>query len=72
MSPAILNGRQPPRADYPYMGMGLNGAKQAKRAQTGPNGAGFFCLKEYFYAMEISCLATKALRQKLAELWGFC
>ena len=46
--------------------------------QTGPNGAKrsqmglIFCIQEYFHEMKISCLATKALRQILAKLWGFC
>ena len=37
----------------------------SKRGQTGPNGADS-CMQEYFYELEISCLASQALRQKLA------
>ena len=40
----------------------------------GPNEAKWvkWGMHAYFYEMKKSCLATKALRQKLAELWGFC
>ena len=50
----------------------------AKRGQKGPNEAKsghmvlIFCMLAYFYEIKKSCLATKSLRQKLAELWGFC
>ena len=50
------------------------GAKQGqtgKRGLTGPNRF-IWNIQEYFYEMEISYLASQTLRQKLAELWGFC
>ena len=61
--------------------MGPSGVKQdqmvpngAKQGQTGPNGVNglIFCMHTYFYEIKKLCLATQALRQKLAELWGFC
>ena len=48
------------------------------KGPTGPNEANWghmgliFCMHTYFYEIKKSCLATQALRQKLAELWGFC
>ena len=48
------------------------------KGPTGPNEAKWghmgliFCMHTYFYEIKKSCLATQALRQKLAELWGFC
>ena len=49
--------------------MGSNGALWG---QIGPNGAKQGQMgQEYFHEMEISCLPSEALRQKLAELWGF-
>ena len=44
---------------------------RGKRGQMGSNVA-VFCMHAYFYEIKRSCLATQALRQKLAELWGFC
>ena len=63
---------------------GQKGPKKASRGQmwpkgpTGPNEAKWahigliFCMHAYFYEIKKSYLATQALRQKLAELWGFC
>ena len=54
------------------------GAKRGPKGQMGPNEAKWghmgliFCMHTYFYEIKKSCLATQALRQKLAELWGFC
>ena len=50
---------------------GPNVAKRAKRGQMGSNGADYFACT-YFYEIKKSCLATQSIRQKLAELWGFC
>ena len=56
-------------------------ALQGKTWPTGPNGPNeakwgqmglIFCMHTYFYEIKKSCYATQALRQKLAELWGFC
>ena len=56
---------------------GQTGPKRAygaKRGQTGPNKAKWghmgliFCMHAYFYEIKKSCLATQALRQKLAKL----
>ena len=46
-------------------------AKRAKRGQMGSNGADFLCAR-IFYETKNSCLATQALRLKLAELWQYC
>ena len=47
---------------------GPNGPNEAKWGQMGL----IFCMHADFYEIEKSCLATQALTQKLAELWGFC
>ena len=53
-------------------------AKWGQKGQMGPNEAKWghmrliFCMHAYFYEIKKSCLATQALRQKLAKLWGFC
>ena len=54
--------------------VGSNGAKKgqkvaygAKRGQMGSYGADFL-----HDEIKKSCLATHALRQKFAKLWGFC
>ena len=57
-------------------------SNRVKRGQTGPKGPTepneakwghmIFCMHVNFYEIEKSCLATQALRQKLAEPWGFC
>ena len=64
--------------------LGQKGPKSALRGQMwpkgpmGPNEAKWghmgliFCMHAYFYEIKKSCLATQALRQKLAKLWGFC
>ena len=53
---------------------GQKGQKKTSRGQTGPKGA--TGLNEAKWAhiglFFFSYLATQALRQKLAELWGFC
>ena len=46
---------------------GLNVAKRANRAKRGQMGS-----YGLIYEIKKSYLATQALRQKLAELWGFC
>ena len=51
---------------------GPNRVKRAKRGQTRPNGADVFVCMHILMRRKKSCLATKALRQKLAELWEFC
>ena len=57
--------------------MGLTGQNLAKRAN-GPNEAKWgqmgliFCVHTYFHEIKKSCLATQALRLKLAELWQYC
>ena len=43
-------------------------AKWAKHGQMGL----IFCIHAYFYEIKKSCLATQALRLKLAELWQYC
>ena len=50
--------------------MGLNMAKRTKRAKRGQMGQMglIFCMHAYFHEIEKSCLATQALRLKLAEL----
>ena len=50
------------------------GAKQGQTGKQGLTGPNRFIwnIQEYFYEMEISYLASQTLRQKLAELWGFC
>ena len=50
---------------------GLTGPNVAKRAKWGHMGL-IFCIHAYFNDIKKSCLATQALRQKLAEPWGFC
>ena len=47
---------------------GPNGPNEAKWGQMGL----IFCMHAYFYEIKKSCLATQALRLKLAELWQFC
>ena len=47
---------------------GPNGPNEAKWGQMGL----IFCMHAYFYEIKKSCLATQALRVKLAELWLFC
>ena len=52
---------------------GPYGTKRGQKGQTGPNEAKWiFCMHTYSYEIKKSCLANQALRQKLAELWGFC
>ena len=46
-----------------------NVAKRAKRGQTRPNGS---YGADFLHAHISLCLATQALRQKLAELCRFC
>merc|ERR1711942_222525 len=54
------------------------GAKRGPKGQMGPNEAKWghmgliFCMHAYFYEIKKSCLATQALRVKLAELWLYC
>ena len=50
---------------------GLTGPNVDKRAKWSQMGLSF-CMHAYFYEVKKSCLATHALRQKLAKLWGFC
>ena len=50
---------------------GQNVAKRANGAKRAHIGL-IFCMHAYFYEIKKSHLATQALRQKLAELWGFC
>ena len=47
------------------------GPYKDERGQTGQNWDDF-CKQAYFYKRKISYLATHALRQKEANLWGFC
>ena len=47
---------------------GPNGPNEAKWGQMGL----IFCMHTYFYEIKKSCLATQALRQKLAKLWQYC
>ena len=47
---------------------GPNGPNEAKWGQMGL----IFCIHAYFYEIKKSCLATQALRVKLAELWLYC
>ena len=55
----------------------LTGPNMVKSAN-GPNNAKWghmgliFCKHPYFYEIKKLCLASQALRQKLAELRGFC
>ena len=54
------------------------GAKRGPKGKMGPNEAKWghmgliFCMHAYFYEIKKSCLATQALRVKLAELWLYC
>ena len=47
---------------------GPNGPNEAKWGQMGL----IFCVHAYFHETKKSCLATQALRLKLAELWQYC
>ena len=47
---------------------GPNGPKEVKWGQMWR----IFCMHAYFNEIKKSCLATQTLRQKLAELQGFC
>ena len=47
------------------------GPNGTKRGQMGSYGIDFLHARN-FYEIKKSCFATQALRQKLAELWGFC
>ena len=55
---------------------GSNRAKWGQKGSTGTNEAKWghmgliFCIHANFYETKKSCLATPALRQKLAKLWG--
>ena len=66
----VKRGQKGPKRAY--------GAKSGQKGQTGPNEAKWghmgliFCMHAYFYEIKKSCLATQALRLKLAELWQFC
>ena len=66
----VKRGQKGPKRDY--------GAKSGQKGQMGPNEAKWghmgliFCMHAYFYEIKKSCLATQALRVKLAELWLFC
>ena len=57
---------------------GPYGAKLGQKGQTGqtkPNGVKwgwFFCMHAYFYEIKKSCLATQAIRLKLAEILQYC
>ena len=57
---------------------GPYGAKLGQKGQTGqtkPNGVKwgwFFCMHAYFYEIKKSCLATQAVRLKLAEILQYC
>ena len=51
---------------------GAKRGQKGQRGQTRPNGVIWGCMHAYFYEIKKSCLAIQALRQKLAELWGFC
>ena len=69
-SNGVKRGQKGPKRAY--------GAKRGPKGQMGPNEAKWghmgliFCMHAYFYEIKKSCLATQALREKLAELWGFC
>ena len=69
-SNGVKRGQKGPKRAY--------GAKSGQKGQTGPNEAKWghmgliFCMHAYFYEIKKSCLATQALRLKLAELWQFC
>ena len=68
-SNGVKRGQKGPKRAY--------GAKRGPKGQMGPNEAKWghmgliFCMHTYFYEIKKSCLATQALRQKLAELLGF-
>ena len=47
---------------------GPNGPNEAKWGQMGL----IFCMHTYYYERKKLCLATQALRLKLAELWLYC
>ena len=49
-----------------------SGAKQGKMRQNRVNGGWFYACRHIFMRGKNFYLATKALRQKLAKLWGFC
>ena len=69
-SNGVKRGKKGPKRAY--------GAKRGPKGQMGPNEAKWghmgliFCMHAYFYEIKKSCLATQALRVKLAELWLFC
>ena len=66
----VKRGQKGPKRAY--------GAKSGQKGQMGPNEAKWghmgliFCMHAYFYEIKKSCLATQALRLKLAELWQYC
>ena len=47
---------------------GPNGPNEAKWGQMGV----IFCMQAYFYEIKKSCLATQAVRLKLAEILQYC
>ena len=69
-SNGVKRGQKGPKRAY--------GAKRGPKGQMGPNEAKWghmgliFCMHAYFYEIKKSCLATQALRVKLAELWLYC
>ena len=47
------------------------GPNRPNKAKWGQMGL-IFCVHAYFHEIKKSCLATQALRLKLAELWQYC
>ena len=66
----VKRGQKGPKRAY--------GAKSGQKGQTGPNEAKWghmgliFCMHAYFYEIKKSCLATQAVRLKLAEILQYC